>query len=226
MSLEYSYKKILKKMQDACIKSNREFLDITFIAVSKTRSEEEINKALSLGITHFGENRVQELLKKQSNLQKPLIKWHLIGNLQRNKVRKIVGNCNSIHSVNSLLLAQKINEIAKEKNIQQKILLQVNIAEEKRKSGFTTESLKESFSKIQKLSSLIVEGLMIIPPFSNTPEDSRPLYQQLFLLKKFLEKKHNTSLPHLSMGMSNDYAVAIEEGSTMVRVGRAFFGER
>ena len=191
----------------------------TLIAVSKTKPVEMIKDAYDLGIRDFGENKVQELLSKIDYLPKD-IKWHMIGHLQTNKVKDIVGKVYMIHSVDSIKLANEINKQAEKRNIVVKILLEINIANEESKFGFKKEDLDSAIQEIRKLNNISIEGLMCVAPNTDNPIDNR----KYFKLMRELKDKYKLSI--LSMGMSNDYTVAIEEGATYIRVGSKIFGER
>lgn len=190
------------------------------LAVSKLQTQIKIRSAFSEGQIYFGENYVQESLQKQEELKDLNIHWHFIGHLQKNKVKQIVGKFDLIHSVDSLELAQKISTEAAKLNITQKILLQVNLAGEESKGGFSNIQITQVIHQIQSLPNLELSGLMTMPPLTENPEDVRPYFKQLKVLG---DKFH---LTELSMGTSSDYKVALEEGATWVRLGTVVFGER
>ena len=193
--------------------------DCTLIAVSKTKPVEMIKEAYDVGIRDFGENKVQELIDKMDKLPND-IKWHMIGHLQTNKIKYIIDKVYLIHSVDSIHLAEAINREAIKKNLTAKILLEINIANEKTKFGFSTDEITESLNTIKKLSNIEVLGLMCVAPDVDNSEDNR----KYFRLMKELKDKLNLKI--LSMGMSNDYKIAIEEGSNYIRIGTKIFGER
>ena len=216
-----------KEILLACEKSHRNREDVTLIAVSKTKPVETLQKAYDLGVRVFGENKVQELVDKYDTLPKD-IEWHMIGHLQRNKVKYIIDKVHCIHSVESLRLAETIEkEAAKHDRIIQ-ILIEVNVAGEESKFGLTPNEVPSFVEEISKFPHLRVNGLMTIAPFVDNPEDNRPVFKALKKLSVDIEAKNidNVSMNVLSMGMTNDYQVAIEEGATMVRVGTGIFGER
>ncbi len=197
----------------------------TLVAVSKTWPAESVKEAYDAGQRIFGENKVQEILEKAPVLPSD-IEWHLIGHLQKNKIRKVLPHCAMIHSVDSLALAGQISRIAGELEIVSSILLQVNISDDEAKFGFTAEMLREAFAEIKSLPHLSVEGLMTVPRFDPDPEEVRPAFAALRSLRDDLASEHGLTLPHLSMGMSHDAKVAVEEGATLVRVGSSIFGKR
>ena len=200
------------------------------LAVSKLQNPEKIRKLYLLGQKDFGENYVQEALEKQELLvDMPDIRWHLIGHLQKNKAKHVVGKFELIHSVDSVELAQALNKHAEAKNVEQKILVQVNIADETSKEGFSLEDVKNAWPELTQLAHLKIMGLMTMPPLTENREEVRPYFQEL---KKLLRELHNKTdlnrhpLTELSMGTSHDYPVAVEEGASIVRLGTILFGER
>lgn len=206
-------------------RSGRKPGDVELLVVSKTFPAEIVREAVDAGQTLFGENKVQELLAKIPLLPSSL-RWHLIGHLQSNKVRKVLPVVDAIHSVTSLDLAKDINRIAGELGLFPKIYLEVNVGAEASKHGFDAKSVCEQLEDLYKLDRLFVQGLMCIPPFAPEVEKSRPYFAELRELRDNLEKLGGAPLPKLSMGMSHDFEVAIEEGATIVRVGSAIFGGR
>lgn len=222
-----NYRNVEAKVCAACSRSGRDRLEVTLIAVSKTKPVEMIREAMEAGANVFGENKVQELCEKYEVLPKD-IHWHLIGHLQRNKVKYIVGKAELIHSVDSLRLAEEISKEALKKGVEVDILIEVNVAEEESKFGVTVEDTENLVREIAALPGLRVQGLMTIAPFVEDPEENRPVFRTLKKLAVDIEKKNidNVSMNVLSMGMTGDYEVAIEEGATMVRVGTGIFGER
>lgn len=216
-----------KRVQAACERASRDRSEVTLIAVSKTKPIEMIQEIMDQGIIDFGENKVQELCDKYAVIKKPL-NWHLIGHLQRNKVKYIVDKASLIHSVDSLRLANTINEEAMKKDIVVPILIEVNIAVEDTKFGVLKEDIYDLISQISKLSSIRIKGLMTIAPFVEEPERNRIHFRNLRNLLVDIKSKNidNVDMKILSMGMTGDFEVAIEEGATMVRVGTGIFGER
>ncbi|MEE1242370.1 YggS family pyridoxal phosphate-dependent enzyme [Frisingicoccus sp.] len=215
------------KIQAACDRSGRKREDVTLIAVSKTKPVSDIYEVMETGIKDYGENKVQELCDKIETIHEPL-NWHMIGHLQRNKVKYIVDKVSMIHSVDSLRLAEQINLEAAKKNVEVDILIEVNVAEEDSKFGLSTEEVIDMVQSIAKLPNVHIKGLMTVAPFTDDPEENRPYFRNLKQLAVDIAHKNidNVTMNVLSMGMTGDYEVAIEEGATMVRVGTGIFGER
>ena len=222
-----NYRYVLKKVEEACARSGRDPKDVTLIAVSKTKPVEMIEEAMEAGARVFGENKVQELCDKYEQLPKDL-HWHLIGHLQRNKVKYIVDKAELIHSVDSLKLAEEISKEALKKNVEVNILIEVNVAEEESKFGVSVEETLALVEEIAKLPGIHIQGLMTIAPYTTDPEENRPVFRTLKKLAVDIKKKNidNVCMDVLSMGMTGDYQVAVEEGATLVRVGTGIFGER
>lgn len=209
----------------AARRSGRSAEDVELLAVCKTFPAEVVREAVDAGQRLFGENRVQELLAKQPQLPAHL-RWHLIGHLQSNKVRKVLPCVEAIQSVDSLELARDIDRVAAELGLFPKVYLEVNVAGEASKFGFAPAKLEAHLEELCTLERLEIQGLMCIPPPGKTAEDSRKYFVQLREIRDRLEKEGGVSLSALSMGMSHDYVIAVEEGATMVRVGTAIFGGR
>ena len=222
-----NYRYVLKKVEEACARSGRDPKEVTLIAVSKTKPIEMIEEAMEAGARVFGENKVQELCDKYEQLPKDL-HWHLIGHLQRNKVKYIVDKAELIHSVDSLKLAEEISKEALKKNVEVNILIEVNVAEEESKFGVSVEETLALVEEIAKLPGIHIQGLMTIAPYTTDPEENRPVFRTLKKLAVDIKKKNidNVCMDVLSMGMTGDYQVAVEEGATLVRVGTGIFGER
>ncbi len=216
---------IQQQIATATEKSGRAPDSAQLLAVSKTYPPEIIRQAFDAGQIHFGENRVQEALDKIPQLPAE-IEWHLIGHLQKNKVRKVLPVCAWIHSVDSLKLAGGIDRIAGELNLKAKVYLQVNISHDDAKFGFSPAEIRQSLDQLANMEHLHIEGLMTIPEFSDDVEKTRPHFAALRELRDQLKINSDLPLPGLSMGMSHDFTVAIEEGATIVRVGSAIFGKR
>ena len=225
--LKENLEKVEHEIQEACRRSKRDRSEVTLIAVSKTKPVETLQEAYDLGVRVFGENKVQEMADKYEALPDD-IQWHLIGHLQRNKVKYIIDKAVLIHSVDSLRLAETIEKEAQKRDITAHILLEVNVAKEESKFGVFPEDLEELVDQIAKLPHIQVDGLMTIAPFVADPEENRPVFRELRKLSVDITKKKvdNVTMSVLSMGMTNDYRVAIEEGATMVRVGTGIFGAR
>ncbi len=211
----------------ACTTANRLREEVTLIAVSKTKPLSNIEELIKVDINEFGENKVQELVDKYENVSTP-VNWHLIGHLQTNKVKYIIDKACLIHSVDSIKLAEEIQKQAMKKDVIANILIEVNIAEEDSKFGLKYEQVLPFVEEISKLSNVKVKGLMTIAPFVENPENNRIIFRKMRQLSLDIISKNidNIDMSVLSMGMTNDYMVAIEEGATMVRVGTAIFGTR
>lgn len=216
-----------ERVAKACKRAGRNREEVTLIAVSKTKPVEDVREAMADGIIDFGENKVQEIMDKYEAIPEKL-NWHMIGHLQRNKVKYIVDKVCLIHSVDSLRLAKQIDEEAKKKNLVCPILVEVNVAGEDTKFGVSVEETEDLIREIAKLSNVQVRGLMTIAPFVDNPEDNRVHFKTLKNLSVDIKRKNidNIDMNILSMGMTGDYEVAIEEGATMVRVGTGIFGKR
>lgn len=218
---------VKEKIKVACAKSGRDPAKVKLIAVSKNFPIEQIQAAFMAGQCYFGENRVQELCAKIPELPAE-IEWHLIGTLQRNKVKSILGKTALIHSVDSLALAEEISKQAEKRKMLINILLQVNIAGEITKHGFAPEKIIEQIKEIGKLSGIKIKGLMTIAPKTAKSEDVRPFFRDLRIIAQDIEHFNipGVEMKELSMGMSDDFEVAVEEGATLVRIGSRIFGQR
>lgn len=215
------------QIQAACDRSGRNRSEVTLIAVSKTKPVSMIQEAYDAGIRDFGENRVQELMEKIPQLPSD-IRWHMIGHLQRNKVKYIIGKVAMIHSVDSLALAEEISHEAQKKNALVNVLIEVNVAEETSKFGVTSDAVSKLAEEIAILPAIRVNGLMTVAPYTENPEENRSYFHKLAQISVDMGNKNidNRSARFLSMGMTGDYSVAIEEGATLIRVGTGIFGER
>ena len=220
-------KQVEENIIKSCEKVGRDPKEVTLIAVSKTKPYTAIEEALPSGVLDYGENKVQELTEKYEILPKD-IRWHMIGHLQRNKVKYLVGKVELIHSVDSLRLANQIETEFAKKNEIANILIEVNMANEESKFGITSETTEQLVREISKLEHVRIKGLMTIAPYTDNPETNREYFRNMKKLSIDITEKNidNVSMDILSMGMTNDYEVAIEEGSTMVRVGTGIFGAR
>ena len=217
---------IRERMAEACARAGRAESDVALLAVSKTVVPELMLEAWAAGQREFGESRQQEAAAKLGLMPAGGI-WHFIGRIQRNKVRKILENFTVLHGVDSLKLAAAIDRIAIEMGLRPEIFLEVNLGGEDSKGGFAPQEMDEVIAQLPSLPGLQVKGLMAIPPVPDgDAEAARPWFRRLRELRDSLQERHGIPLPGLSMGMSGDFQVAIEEGSTMVRVGSAIFGER
>lgn len=215
------------KIIEACKRAGRAREDVTLIAVSKTKPVDMLQEVYDTGIRNFGENKVQEMCDKYEVLPKD-IKWHMIGHLQTNKVKYLMGKTCLIHSVDSLKLAMEIEKQAAKHGIIVNILIEVNIANEETKFGLAKEEVIALVKEVAALEHVKIQGLMTIAPYVENPEDNRLYFRQIKQLSVDINNQNidNVSMNILSMGMSGDYMVAIEEGATMVRVGTSIFGER
>lgn len=220
-------KEVEARICAACERSGRKREDVTLIAVSKTKPVEMLKEAYMTGSRYFGENKVQELVDKYEVMPKD-IHWQMIGHLQRNKVKYIVDKAELIHSVDSIRLAETIDKEAAKKGVVANILLEVNMAREESKFGLMPEDVIDFLKGVVRFQNIKVQGLMTIAPFVADPEENRIHFANLRKLSVDIrkEKVNNVNMSILSMGMTNDFEVAIEEGATMVRIGTAIFGER
>ena len=218
---------VRENIQKACEKAGRSPQEVTLIAVSKTKPLFMLEEAYEAGARDFGENKVQEILEKHPKMPEDA-RFHMIGHLQRNKVKQVLPHAVLIHSVDSYRLAEQISQEAGQLGITAKILLEVNVAKEESKFGMMPEDVEEMAGQIAALPHLQIEGLMTIAPFVDDPEKNRPVFRKLYQLSVDIKKKNidNVNMGVLSMGMTGDYQVAVEEGSTMIRVGTGIFGAR
>lgn len=225
MSIQQNLEHILSRIRSAERRAGRPEGAARLVAVSKTFPAEDVRTCHDAGQRVFGENKVQEALGKIPSLP-PDTEWHLIGPLQRNKVRKAMEHFTLIHAVDSLRLAQFMNTVAQETGKRPRILLEVNVGDENSKFGFSPEALEQEWPELAALDHLEIAGLMCIPPPVENPEEARPYFRRLRELKETLSRKGGAPLTELSMGMSHDFETAVEEGATLVRVGTAIFGGR
>ena len=225
--LKDNYTDVENKVAAACARAKRDRSEVTLIAVSKTKPVEMLREVYDAGARCFGENKVQELCEKYGQLPAD-IEWHMIGHLQRNKVRQVIDKAALIHSVDSYRLAQEISVQAQKKGITMPILVEVNIAQEESKFGISSGDVMQLVEEIAMLPNLRIKGLMTIAPFVTDPEDNRAYFRQIRQLSVDIKNKNidNVCMEILSMGMTGDFEVAIEEGATMVRVGTGIFGAR
>ncbi len=217
--------RVREQIAEAARKSNRSVEDIELVAISKTHEAEKVREAVEAGQTLFGESKIQEarikILELPSNLR-----WHFAGHLQKNKIRHALPLFELIHSVDSLALAQDINRVAEEEGLHPRVLIEVNVAGEGSKFGFAPEKLRTDMESLLALPRLSILGLMCIPPIADEAEGSRKYFVELREVRDRIQAEFHVDLAQLSMGMTQDYAVAVEEGATLVRVGTAIFGER
>lgn len=224
-TLRDRFTEIQFRLAAAALRSSRPAGAVQLVAVSKSHPPESLQQAMAAGVQIFGENRIQE-----ARMKVPLLpvsaRWHFIGHLQSNKVRQALPLFELLHGVDSLSIAKDIDRVAAELGLYSRVLLEVNVAGEGTKFGFTPDALRRQIEDLLGLRRLEIAGLMAVPPPSNTPEDSRQYFVRLRELKDELQRDARVTLPELSMGMSGDFEVAVEEGATLVRVGSALFGER
>ena len=225
MDLAENLKSIRNRISEACARSNRDPGSVELLAVTKNHPPGTVNAAAELGLTLFGENRVQEARAKIP-LCSGRLRWHMIGHLQSNKCRETVELFAAVESVDSLRLAEELNTRAGQASKRMPIFLEVNIAGEGSKFGYRPDQLLEELSRIAALRRLDLVGLMTVPPYTTDPERVRGIFRQLREMRDEAEQRLGASLPQLSMGMSGDFEVAIEEGATLIRIGTALFGPR
>lgn len=226
--IEQNLMDIKEQVRQTALDCGRDPNSVDLIAVSKKKSEDKIIECIEAGGAVFGENYIQEAVQKIDNIGKDQAVWHFIGHLQSNKAKFAVQYFDYIHTVDSLKLAKEISKWAKKINKIQKVLLQVNIADEQTKSGAANDEVIELATKISKFDNISIRGLMCMPPFFSDPEDARPYFKALVSIRDQISNLElaSVSMKHLSMGMSGDFKVAIQEGATMVRVGTSIFGSR
>ena len=217
--------RVRARMADAAKKSGRSLEDVDLVAISKTHDAERVREAVEAGQTLFGESRVQEARVKIPELPSNL-RWHFVGHLQKNKIRYALPLFELFHGIDDVDLARQIDRVATEDGMHPRVLLEINVAGEGSKFGFAPDKVREQMEELLALSRLTIEGLMCIPPPAEEPEHSRKYFVDLRELRDALEKEFGARFPHLSMGMTQDYWIAMEEGATLVRVGTAIFGER
>ena len=224
-SIAYNLERVRAQIAQAAAKSGRSIEDVDLVAISKTHDGEKVREAFEAGQTLFGESRVQEARVKIPDLPSSA-HWHFVGHLQKNKIRHALPLFELIHSIDSLALAEDMNRIAEEEGLHPRVLLEVNVAGEGSKFGFQPDKLRAEMESLLALPRLSILGLMCIPPISDEAEASRKYFVALRELRDQLQSEFHVDLAQLSMGMTQDYAVAVEEGATLVRVGTAIFGER
>lgn len=224
-SIAENLDRVREQITQAAVKVGRAASDIELVAITKTHPAERVHEAIEAGQNLFGESRIQEARTKIPELPSN-VRWHFVGHLQKNKIRHALPLFEMIHSVDSLGLAQDINRIAEDEAMHPRVLLEVNVAGEGSKFGFAPDKLREQMEELLSLPRLSILGLMTIPPLAEEAEASRKYFVQLRELRDRMQTDFRVDLSQLSMGMTQDYAIAIEEGATLVRVGTAIFGER
>src|SRR6266513_2907109 len=225
MGITENLERVRERIMQAAVKAGRSTSDIELVAITITHPAEKVREALGTGQTLFGESRVQEARAKILELPSNL-RWHFVGHLQKNKIRHALPLFEMIHSVDSLALAEDVNRIAEEEGLHPRVLLEVNVAGEGSKFGFHPEKLRNEMEALLALPRLSIEGLMTIPPIAEEAEASRKYFVQLRELRARLQTEFHVDLAQLSMGMTEDFVVAVEEGATLVRIGTAIFGQR
>ena len=225
--IKENLEEVREKIRQACQRSGRREEDVTLISVSKTKPVEMLKEAYEAGSRDFGENRVQEIMEKYGQMPED-VRWHMIGHLQKNKVRQVIDKAVLIHSVDTVELAEQIEKDAAKRDLTVDILLEVNVAEEESKFGFRTEEVEAAVMKIKEFPHVHIKGLMTSAPFVSNSEDNREVFKKLYQLYVDIRSKNidNVNMSVLSMGMTGDYEVAVEEGATMIRVGTGIFGAR
>ena len=224
-SIAENLERVREQIAQAAARAGRVAEEIELVAITKTHPAEKVREAIEAGQALFGESRVQEARAKIPELPSNL-RWHFVGHLQKNKIRHALPLFEMIHSVDSLDVAQDINRIAEEQGMHPRVLLEVNVAGEGSKFGFSPDKLRDQMEELLALPRLSILGLMTIPPLAEEAEASRKYFVQLRELRDRLQTEFHVDLAQLSMGMTEDFAVAVEEGATLVRVGTAIFGER
>jgi len=225
--IQDNYAYVRRTIEDACRRCGRDVSEVTLVAVSKTVAVGAIEAGIAAGMTHLGENRPQEIVRKSALIDRD-VHWHLIGQLQRNKVKDMIGVSWLIHSLDRLRLADEIEKRARQRDMVQPVLVQVNISGEESKSGMEPGAVIPFIEEMADRPHLKVMGLMTMAPYVSDPKDARPVFKKAKILYDSIADMEypHVDMRYLSMGMSNDYTIAIEEGATMVRIGRALFGER
>lgn len=225
--IQENLQEVREEIRNACRAAGRKEEEVTLIAVSKTKPVEMLREAYDAGVRDFGENKVQEILEKAPQLPDD-VRWHMIGHLQKNKVRQVIDKTVMIHSVDSVSLAAQIEKEAAKRNLDVDILLEVNVAGEESKFGFSPEETESAVREIAQFPHVHIQGLMTIAPFVENSEENRSVFQKLYQLNVDIKSKNidNVNMVVLSMGMTGDYTVAVEEGASMIRVGTGIFGAR
>jgi pyridoxal phosphate enzyme (YggS family) len=214
---------VRERIARACSHVGRAVDDVTIIAVTKTHEPDTVDAVIEAGVADIGENRIQEFLGKEPDVNKPC-RWHLIGTLQSNKATKAIGRFEMIHSIDRLKIAEVLSRLGEENGVTTRVLIEVNTTGETTKHGFAPDQTPEAAARIAELPSLELEGLMTLGPLTDNQTAIRRSFQSLFRLREKIEDSTGRSLPHLSMGMSDDFEIAVEEGATLVRLGRVLLG--
>jgi pyridoxal phosphate enzyme (YggS family) len=225
MRIKENYEKILSNIEKACRRENRDPSGVQLLGVAKNHSSQKIQEAYDCGLRLIGENKTQESEIHQAELSSLDVDWHFIGKLQKNKINRILRSFDFIQSVDGV---KSLEHIHKRVNQEIEVFIEINIGEEKNKSGFTVDGLKKALNYVSQLNRVKITGLMAVPPYFEDPEDARPYFRQVRELKDEINAMDlpNFDIKHLSMGMSDDYEVAVEEGATIIRIGTGLFGRR
>lgn len=216
------YRRVLQDIESVCARSGRSKSSVTLVAVVKYATIKWVQTLVDLGVSELGESRPQQLVER-SAMVSGSVHWHLVGHLQRNKARKVLPLTTLIHSVDSLRLLATLDRLAEDLNLQPRVLLQVNVSRETAKHGFSEQELIEHWETVVGFRHVQIEGLMTMAPYADDPEPARPVFRRLRDLRDRLAQSGPLALPQLSMGMSHDFVVAIEEGATLVRIGSRLF---
>ena len=224
-SIKDNLARVRERITAACRRVGRETSAVTLVAVTKTQPASVVDAVIEAGVADIGENRIQEFLDKSEQVHRTC-RWHMIGTLQRNKATKAIGRFDLIHSVDTVRLAETLDRLGRERDATTRILLEVNTSRETTKHGFSPDEVIERAGEIARLGALQLEGLMTIGPLTDDATAVRRAFQSLFRLREKLEGALGTDLPHVSMGMTSDFETAIEEGATIVRLGRVLLGDR
>jgi pyridoxal phosphate enzyme (YggS family) len=223
--IEKSVAAVRARVATACARVGRSPEDVTIVAITKTHGPAVVDAIIEAGIADVGENRVQEFLKKQPEVHLPC-RWHLVGTLQRNKATKVIGRFEMVHSLDRVSLADTLNRLGGERDTRTRVLIEVNTSGEESKHGFDPAEVVRAARHVDSLPWLELEGLMTLGPLTDDTTAIRRAFQSLFRLREKAEQSLGRGLPHLSMGMSDDFEIAIEEGATLVRLGRVLLGPR
>ena len=225
MSIAENYATVRRRIEAACERANREPSSVQLVAVTKYAPMDAVRELVALGQRALGESRPQQLLERATLLDASSVSWHLIGHLQRNKARKLLPVASLVHSIDSLRLLAAIDRLAEELSLRPRVLLEVNVSGEASKHGFSPDELRSAWKEVAAVNHLEIAGLMTMAPYSEDPEAARPVFRKLRKFRDELASAGPLILPELSMGMSGDFEVAIEEGATIVRVGSSLFEE-
>ncbi len=223
--IKQNLENVRERVARACERVGRQVEAVTIVAVTKTHGPQTVDAVIDAGVADVGENRIQEFVKKKAEVTRPC-RWHLVGTLQRNKAAKAVGEFTLIHSVDRIKLAETLNRLSGERGVTTRVLLEVNTSREITKHGFEPEEIPRAVRAIGAMTGVELSGLMTIGPLTDDETAIRRAFQSLFRLKRKVESEAATPMPHLSMGMTDDFEIAVEEGATLIRLGRVLLGPR